>query len=91
MIRPDCVHLTDKGIRQVISATQKCVHLFKAVPSAQKPTLGDPIPCGTLFSSWIESYREVCGFESFKPYSSRQRTASGSGLTYLLVYLKRNF
>ena len=42
----------------------------KGESPALKPTLGDPIPSGTLFSNWIESYREVCGFEALKPYSS---------------------
>ena len=78
MIKPDCVYLTDKGIKQVVVAIQKCVHMYKAVPSAQKPTLGDPFSSGSQFSNWVESYREVCGFESLKLYSSGKRTASGS-------------
>ena len=79
MIRPDCVHLTEKGIKAVVRATQKCVHLLKVVPPAPIPTLGDLIPPGTFFSTWIESYRETCGYEILKPTSSGKRTAPMSG------------
>ena len=79
MIRPDCVHLTDKGIKAVVRAASKCVHLLKVVPPAPIPALGDPIPSGTNFSTWCESYRETCGFEMLKPTGSGKRPAPSSG------------
>ena len=74
-----CVHLSDKGMRVVVSATAKCVHLLKVVPSAQIPTMGDRIPLGTVFSVWVKTFRELCGFVTLKPYNSRKRTSSHSG------------
>ena len=79
MLKPDFVHLTDRGIKAVVIATQKCVHLFKVDPPTLKLSLGDPIPAGTSFSVWVESYRELCGFESLNPHSFRKRSASGQG------------
>ena len=79
MLFTDCVHLSDKGLRAVVSATAKCVHLLKVVPSAQIPTLGDPIPAGTVFSVWVETFQELCGFESLKPFKSGKHTSSHSG------------
>ena len=79
MIRPDCVHLTDRGIKAVVRAASKCVHLLKVVPPAPIPALGDPIPSGTNFSTWCESYRETCGFEMLKPTGSGKRPAPSSG------------
>jgi hypothetical protein len=71
MIRPDCEHLTRKGMGLVCRAVKMCVPLYRAVPAVSKPTLGIPIPNGTNFSNWVEHFREVCSFKSLKPSRSR--------------------
>ena len=56
MINPDCVHLTDKGVNVVRMALQKCVHFYRTLPAASKPTLGASILCRTKFSNWVDQY-----------------------------------
>ena len=77
MIRPDCEHLTRKGMGLVCRAVKMCVPLYRAVPAMSKPTLGIPIPNGTNFSNWVEHFREVCSFKSLKLSRSRKRNSFG--------------
>ena len=77
MIRPDCEHLTRKGMGLVCVAVKMGVPLYRAVPSMSKPILGIPIPNRTNFSNWVEHFQEVCSFESLKPSRSRKRNSSG--------------
>ena len=79
MIQSDGVHLTIKGLKAVVVATQKCLHLLKVAPPESKPLAGAPVPAGMLFSGWIKSYREVCGFKELIPHSYQKRTLAGNG------------
>ena len=36
MLKPDCVHLTEKGVKAVVIAMQKWVHLYKVDPPTLK-------------------------------------------------------
>ena len=67
------------GDEQIVVATQKCLHLLKVAPPESKPLAGAPVPAGMLFSGWIKSYREVCGFKELIPHSYQKRTLAGNG------------
>jgi len=44
------------------------------------------VPIGTLFSGWIGSCRESCGFKSLTPHGFRKRITSSHGQHRLSKY-----
>ena len=78
MLQEDRVHLTDKGLKLVRDLVQKCVHFYRTLGVNLKPTLDSPVICDSLFSRWVEDYRESCGFDDLKASGNAKRPLSAN-------------